>query len=305
MAYFGLDYFITAHQRVYLPYLMSALLIACVYVKRNPDQSGKLYSKTVWRHPSAQLDYYYFAVVSFIKMMVILPLILSSKDVSLWVVLQLQDSLGYMQSLQAEKSSVVVLYTLALFIAGDFTRYWLHRALHTVPLLWEFHKVHHSAETLTPVTFYRVHPVENILFGLRYALSAGAVTGVFIYLFGANIGHIQVLGANLFVFLSGIAGANLRHSHIPIRYGDKVEKILISPYQHQLHHTKTLNHKNFGGVLALWDTLFKTLHVEKVRDLEFGLKGPQQHHTVGELLLLPFIEIAKKTHTSKHIKEWQ
>jgi hypothetical protein len=30
-----------------------------------------------------------------------------------------------------------------------------------VPFLWEFHKVHHSATVLTPVTSIRVHPVYN------------------------------------------------------------------------------------------------------------------------------------------------
>ena len=103
-------------------------------------------------------------------------------------------------------------YTLTLFLSGDFTRYWLHRLMHSVPFLWEFHKVHHSAEVLTPITFYRVHPVENLLFGLRYSLSAGLVTGVFLYFFGAGLALLDVLGVNLFVYIAHVVGDNLRHS---------------------------------------------------------------------------------------------
>nr|WP_216092588.1 sterol desaturase family protein [Candidatus Marithrix sp. Canyon 246] len=49
----------------------------------------------------------------------------------------------------------MVLFTLSLFIFSDLTRYLLHRLLHSIPILWEFHKVHHSAKVLNPFTFYR------------------------------------------------------------------------------------------------------------------------------------------------------
>ena len=294
MTFFGLDYFVTSHQRIYLPYLVSALVIAYIYVRLYPHQRHKLFSKQIWWHDSARLDYQYFVLVSLIKAFVIMPLILSSKEVSLWLTLSLQNSLGYMEAVTLSKSSVVLFYTLTLFVVGDLTRYWLHRLLHTMPALWEIHKVHHSAEVLNPLTFYRVHPLENVLFGLRYALSAGIVTGVFIYLVGARIGLVQIMGANLFVFLFGMAGANLRHSHIPVRYGNLLEHLFISPYQHQVHHSMELSHKNFGGVLAVWDWIFNTLHIEKVRELEFGLKNRVRHDTLAGMLLSPFAEISKQ-----------
>ncbi|MDN5089484.1 sterol desaturase family protein, partial [Aliarcobacter butzleri] len=40
---------------------------------------------------------------------------------------------------------IVLMYTISIFVVSDFTRYWLHRFLHTIPFLWEFHKIHHSA----------------------------------------------------------------------------------------------------------------------------------------------------------------
>ena len=289
MEFLGLDYIFTSHQRVYWLYLASTLLITFIYIKLYPATLSEYKNRTIWLHKSAKMDYKYFFVVAFIKAAFILPLILSSKDVSLWMTLFLQEQFGYRVVFAMSRESVVILYTLTLFIVGDFSRYWLHRLLHTVPFLWKIHEVHHSAEVLNPLTFYRVHPIENILFGLRYSLIVGLITGLFIYLFGAKIGLVQVVGANAFVFAFGMMGANLRHSHIPLRFGDVLEKIFISPYQHQLHHSKEFINKNFGGALALWDWIFSTLHIENTRtNIEYGTKKNSSFDTITQMLFKPF-----------------
>ena len=294
MEYIGLDYIFTSHQRIFWLYALSSAIVAIVYIKFYPQTAKEYKTRSIWFHKSALIDYKYFIVIALIKALFILPLILSSKDVSLWVTLFLQDSFGYRSAIKIEKEYVVILYTLSIFIVGDFTRYWLHRLLHTVPFLWKIHQVHHSAEVLNPLTFYRVHPIENILFGIRYAISVGVITGVFIYYFGANMGLVQIIGANLFVFIFGVLGANLRHSHIPLRYGDILEKVFISPYQHQLHHSVSFTHKNFGGVLALWDWMFKTLHIEKTRtNIEYGIKNKNSYNTILEMLYKPLIKGSK------------
>ena len=33
-----------------------------------------------------------------------------------------------------------LIFTVTLFILDDYSRYWTHRALHRIPILWEFHK---------------------------------------------------------------------------------------------------------------------------------------------------------------------
>jgi len=291
MEYLGLDYIVTSHQRIFWLYALSSVVIAMIYIRFYPSTAKEYKERTIWFHKSALLDYKYFLVIALIKALFILPLILSSKDVSLWMTLFLQDSFGYVSAVRLEKEIVVFLYTLSIFIVGDFTRYWLHRLLHTIPFLWKIHQLHHSAEVLNPLTFYRVHPIENILFGLRYALSTGIVTGVFIYFFGASIGVVEVVGANIFVFVFGILGANLRHSHVPIRYGDILEKVFISPYQHQLHHSVALSNKNFGGALAIWDWMFHTLHIESTRtNIEYGIKNNKNYNTLLEMLYKPLIK---------------
>jgi len=49
--------------------------------------------------------------------------------------------------------------TLMLFLAYELGYWFNHWLSHKVPFLWEFHKVHHSATVLTPLTNFRVHPI--------------------------------------------------------------------------------------------------------------------------------------------------
>lgn len=254
------------------------------------------FSSKLWLHPSSKLDYYYFILSYFIKVLMIIPIVISAKSVAFFINKNLYYEFGFNQIQGVSYESTLVLYTITLFVVSDFTRYWLHRFLHTVPFLWEFHKVHHSAKVLNPLTFYRVHPVENILFGFRYSLSIGFVTGIFIYFFGSKIGLVEVLGANIFLFFFSLLGSNLRHSHIPLAYFSWLEKWLISPKQHQIHHSKKHFDKNYGGYLAIWDRVFGTLTLSRdVKVLKFGLRREQMknYESLTKILIYPFISILK------------
>ncbi len=66
--------------------------------------------------------------------------------------------------LHAPAWAATLVMSFALFLAYEFA-YWLNHSLsHRVGWMWEFHKVHHTAESLTPLTNYRVHPVDTIIF---------------------------------------------------------------------------------------------------------------------------------------------
>lgn len=292
--YLGLEYFVDSGKRVYWLYLLSALLVATLFFWKQRNILKNQFSKEVLWHDSAKLDYSYFIIVSVVKILFVIPLLIGVNEVILWMVLFLQDTFGYMERIRVSKMYLLTAYTLVLFILNDFTRYWLHRMMHAVPLLWRFHRVHHSAEALNPLTFYRVHPVENLLFGLRYALTTGFVTAVFIYFFGAGIGLLEFLGVNVIVFIFLLLGANLRHSQIPLTYGKTLEKWFISPLQHQLHHTRIYTHRNFGSYLAIWDRWFGTLTLGmdkgKSKKLDFGLPTGETTHSLLGAFLNPFFK---------------
>lgn len=288
--YIGLDYFADPSKRVYWLYLLTSALIAVIYLYNRPRRLLYAVSPKILWHKSARLDYLYFILSVAIKVAIIVPVVISSGDVARWIYTKMALNFGYVR-VDFSYESVMILYTLSLFIVSDFTRYWLHRWLHTVKFLWRFHKVHHSARVLNPLTFYRVHPVENFLFGLRYALSSGVVTGVFIFVFGGILDTWDILGVNGFVVAFMAFGSNLRHSHIALKFYKPLEYIFISPAQHQIHHANKTMDKNYGGSLAIWDYIFGSLAFSKDTKIgRFGLRQSQMgdYDNILKLLFTPF-----------------
>lgn len=288
--YFVFEYFLDANKRVYFLYLITSILLALIYLYFNPKQRRINLSSKLWLHKSSKLDYSYFLLSYVIKILLIFPLVLSAKTVATYTILFLINNFNFI-SLTWSYETIIIVFTFTLFTLSDLSRYFLHRLLHAVPFLWEFHKVHHSAKVLNPFTFYRVHPIENILFGFRYVLTIGVTTGVFIYLFAGKIDIYDVLGVNIFSFIFSVLGSNLRHSHIKLKYPKFIEIFLISPYMHQIHHSTKHFDKNYGGYLSVWDYLFKThVHSSEVKKIIFGLKKEQMkdYDTLIKLLITPF-----------------
>lgn len=189
--------------------------------------------------------------------------------------------------------------TVLIVMASDFCKYWAHRIHHEWKVLWPFHAVHHSADVLTPLTVMRVHPAETIIRNLLISGLVGVVQALILVLLVGRIDLLTIAGANALYFLFNTLGANLRHSHIWLSYGYVLEHILISPAQHQVHHSVDVKHhdRNYGSIFALWDWMFGTLYVPRNREtLTFGIadadgqRMEQPHQTLGQALFKPFVE---------------
>lgn len=87
-----------------------------------------------------------------------------------------------------------LLLTLVIFIVSDFLRFFLHYLEHRLPILWEFHKVHHSAEVLNFATADRIHPMELLFSGIGMAIGMGLVNGAFIAVWGDQLTVATVAG---------------------------------------------------------------------------------------------------------------
>jgi sterol desaturase/sphingolipid hydroxylase (fatty acid hydroxylase superfamily) len=74
-----------------------------------------------------------------------------------------------------------------------------------------------------------------------------------------------------------------------------LEYILISPAQHQLHHSVDVKHhdKNFGAALAIWDYVFGSLHHSvEIDDLKLGIDNQERDfNRLSTLYFSPIIEI--------------
>jgi cytochrome c peroxidase/sterol desaturase/sphingolipid hydroxylase (fatty acid hydroxylase superfamily) len=284
----GLEYLYSPDKRLFLGYLALALLIGLAVGRLTGQQRREWLGAEVWWHPSARLDYRYFAIAAALKVLLLAPLVAGAGEVAVYVVRLLDQQLGYRPKLGAVEPGVVAAYALALFLVNDLSRYGLHRLMHRVPALWAIHRVHHGAEVMTPFTYYRVHPLENLLFALRYAFAAGTVTGGFVYVFGAGVEDLELVGVNAFVLAAHLLGDNLRHSHLRLGYPAWLEHLLISPMQHQRHHDIDGNNSNYGSMLAIWDWSFGSLRTSNSSDrYRFGVRGMPAPTTIAGVLLEP------------------
>lgn len=288
-------------KRVFWPSLLGAAAIAAVLllgrgaaVRRLPLL---LLSRRIWLHRSARADYQLLVAKALLRVALLGTLGVSTLAVAAGVAGWLRQHLGA-PGLGHGASPLLLgaVFTICAFLADDWSRFFVHRLMHRVPLLWEFHKVHHSAEVLTPFTLYRTHPVESLLNGARGAAAVGLVTGVFGWIFGPGLRVWEVLGVEAIGFFWTLLGANLRHSHVWVSYGRRLEHLLVSPAQHQLHHSRDPRHfdRNFGTILAVWDWLggsLVTTGAAPAVPLRFGLPADEalRHRGVFDLLLEPFM----------------
>jgi sterol desaturase/sphingolipid hydroxylase (fatty acid hydroxylase superfamily) len=190
--------------------------------------------------------------------------------------------------------------TLALFLAYELALWLSHAAFHKVPFLWEFHKVHHTAETMTPLTVFRVHPVETLMFANVTTAAVGLVGGLLRYGLGPAASPIALAGTNVVIVASLFLILHLQHSHLWISFIGLAGRVVISPAHHQIHHSSDPAHfnRNFGSSLAIWDWAFGTLCVPAKRRerLTFGAEagaGAASPHSVTGVLLEPFAEAAR------------
>lgn len=286
---------VDSNSRLHVLYLLSSLVLAFfVYRKLKTQESffSYVFKKEVWMSRSAIVDYGLVFFNGFIKVFLIGPYLVFGFYISYQLEALLPEWLGY-PSGGLSPTTTIVLYTIVLTVVMDLSTYIIHFLMHRVPALWEFHKVHHSATTLNPVTQYRIHPVELIINNVKATLILGVVTGVFRYLSAHPIEEYTLIGANVLSFAFLFFGSNLRHSHIPLRYYNWLEYFLISPFQHQIHHSDDKRHfnTNLGSKLAIWDWMFGTLiRSESVNSINFGIgeNEVKNYDSVWKNLVMPF-----------------
>ena len=296
--------FFDPKKRVFVGYLFSAIIISflwlCIVKKNNLTQCfHKIFDKKIFLSKSAIADYFLF-IINIIIMMSLSPILISQLAIAA-IVFEYLHTQTFFMPINANLQYLWLIpyfFTISYFVLDDLTKFITHALMHKIPILWEIHKTHHSARTLTPITIFRTHPLEGVIFVVRSALTQGIVIALFYYVYGNNITFITILGANLLSFWFHLLGSNLRHSHIWINYWNWLEKIFISPAQHQIHHSIKKEHhdKNFGVTFAIWDNIFGTLCTSKDNHVsKFGITENEYkyEHNIFYLYVSPFIGIFK------------
>jgi sterol desaturase/sphingolipid hydroxylase (fatty acid hydroxylase superfamily) len=163
---------------------------------------------------------------------------------------------------------------LAVVLVADFTQYWVHRAFHVWPLLWRFHRVHHSVEAMDWLAGSRLHVVDVV------------VTRGLVLVPIALLGFAQPAVYAYLVFVS--MHAVFIHANFAPR-APWLERLLVMPRFHHWHHAVEgeAHDRNFAVHLPQLDRLFGTAYEPDRWPQGYGLGAPPPAG-VWRQLLWPF-----------------
>lgn len=174
----------------------------------------------------------------------------------------------------------VVSLAFAVLLLDGWMYVW-HRANHVIPLLWRFHKMHHSDNQMDVTTATRFHIGEHIG-------SATLRLGL-IPLLGVSVWHVVIYEMLV------LAITQFHHANISIgRLDQWLRLFVVTPYMHKVHHSRWQpeTDSNFATLFSFWDRIGLSFRMRSdPTTIEFGLQELEapQWQSVWGMLRTPFV----------------
>lgn len=165
---------------------------------------------------------------------------------------------SFRAAIAASPGWVQIVAALAIATIGGYAG---HRAAHEVPLLWRFHRVHHSVREMDWLAASHLHPLDQIF------VRSTAVLPLYALGFGRlSLGAFVVVTTLQAIFVH----ANVRLTFGPLRW------VIATPQFHHWHHAREPEayNSNYAGEFPAIDALFGTLYLPAGRwPARYGADG--------------------------------
>jgi len=189
-----------------------------------------------------------------------------------------RNGIGLFPLLGLSSSAQIIFGVPAL----DLFAYFAHVLLHKSWLGWQFHRVHHSENSVDVTTAFRQHPGETV-WRILWQLTA-------IVMFGIPLWVVIV-----YLIFSGL-NAELEHANIRLnpRIDWFLRLLIVTPNMHKVHHSRDQieTDSNYSNIFSIWDKLFGTYtSAIDFRRLKYGLDGfdVKERQTLAGLMKMPFV----------------
>lgn len=196
-----------------------------------------------------------------------------------WLILKAQTWIGAEGLVDGLDQWPPLLQFLLLLILTEGVFYLMHRLMHEVPWLWEFHRVHHSSTQYYALMTKRLHLFDEILFGWPTVLTTLALHP-----------NPDVVFALVFFrrFMDLYGHSNINGPH-------RTAYLWVTPHFHAWHHSTEPQafNKNFSRDTVFFDYLFGTAYDPRDRVASsFGEPEYPSHYLRQQLQ--PFIDVARR-----------
>jgi len=246
--YIGLDWFILD--------LLGSSLIFIFIEKLFAHRKDQPVFRAEW-----QTDFMHFIVNHFLVGLILLTVNFLIFRFFAWAV--------YPPLQQAIQGLPFALELLAILLVADAFQYVTHRAYHEVPLLWRFHAVHHSTETMDWIAGSRMHLLELVM--TRVAV----------------LGPLYVLGfskevMDAYIIIVGFQ-AVFNHANVSLPWGP-LKYLVVTPDFHHWHHSSDREaiDRNYAAHFAFIDYLLGTA-VRATR------RFPEKYGVLGDYMPKGFV----------------
>ena len=184
---------------------------------------------------------------------------------------------GVQQFVPSEFRSYVARQPMAIqlvfvVLISDLFVYWGHRAQHTIPFLWRFHAVHHTAEHLDWLAAHREHPIDS--------LYTTTLVNLPLFLTGIPITTLAYFAA-----FRGLWAIYI-HSNVRLPIGP-IRILIGAPELHHWHHDRDRFAGNYANLSPMMDIIFRTYRCPDHEPSSYGIDKPVRHSYFA-LLWYPF-----------------
>jgi sterol desaturase/sphingolipid hydroxylase (fatty acid hydroxylase superfamily) len=166
----------------------------------------------------------------------------------------------------------------AAMIVGELGFYWGHRWSHSIPFLWRFHAIHHSAVHVDWLVNTRAHPVDIVFTRL-----CGFIPMYVLGLARPITNTLDVVP--LLVLVVGSMWGFFIHANVRWHLC-WLGWLVSTPAFHHWHHTNDSHRdNNYASMLPVFDRVFGTLHLpERQWPAKYGIDMPIAATLAGQLM---------------------
>ena len=178
-------------------------------------------------------------------------------------------------------------YWVLLLVGLDLAYYGNHRFVHRVNVGWAAHQAHHSSTYMNFGTALRQkwNPWFEFFFWLPLPFLGFAPWTLYVA-FSINLVY------QFFV-----------HTELIDRLPRPIEFVFNTPSHHRVHHGSDPEYldKNYGGILIIWDRIFRSFTPERHRPT-YGLTKPVDTYNLLKLEYGDYAQIARNV---RHAATWR